>query len=269
MKKIFFLSMVVLIFLPTLAHGASIGGAETQGQGRLGVGVDSSFIFERKLNFKSSSGLLVGDEIKNAKINKTYQATVKASYGLLDNLEAYLKLGVADYTLKDEIYNGGVKTATDKFNTDLGVTYGLGLKGVYRFNKNNYRGYWFKSDWLNDWMVGCDLQYLRSQSKAKLNEEGNSTKYKSFVVQEWHIAPYLAKKINNFTPYFGIRYSDMRTTIKEPKDSGWADNNKYEADKNFGIFLGTDYLAGESINLNFEGRFLDETAGSFAVNWVF
>jgi len=269
MKRIIFISLIIFFILTPLSYGASIGGAETQGQGKFSVGVDSTYIFEKKLNFKSASGLAPGDEIENAEINKAYQVTLKTSYGILDNLDAYIKLGVADYTLKDETYNGGVKTAESKANTDFGPIYGLGLKGVYRFNSGYYSRNKFQSDWLNDWMIGCDLQYLRSQHKAKREENSNSTKYKSFVVQEWHIAPYIAKKINNFTPYFGIRYSDMRVNIKKPADSGWSDNDKYEADENFGIFLGTDYKVGENLNLNLEGRFLDETAGSFSCNYQF
>ncbi|MGE4357537.1 MAG: hypothetical protein AB7E08_03150, partial [Candidatus Omnitrophota bacterium] len=222
------------------------------------------------LKFKSASGLADGAEIKDVKIDKGYQAVLKTSYGILDNLDVYVKLGVADYTLEEDEYRSGTKYLTSENDTDIRPVYGIGLKGVYHLNESSgYSGYRFQSNWLNDWIIGCDLQYLRSEHKTKTTTTtGLSTKYKKVVIQEWHIAPYIAKQFNNFIPYLGIRYSDMRVSQKEPEDTAdWTDNNKYEADKNFGIFLGTDYIAGENLNLNFEGRFLDETAGSFAVNW--
>ncbi|MGE4357222.1 MAG: hypothetical protein AB7E08_01550, partial [Candidatus Omnitrophota bacterium] len=104
MKKIFFLSLMAIFSFPAIVYSASIGGTETQGQGRFGIGLDTSYILEKKLKFKSASGLTAGAEIKDVKIDKGYQAVLKTSYGILDNLDVYVKLGVADYTLEEDEY---------------------------------------------------------------------------------------------------------------------------------------------------------------------
>ena len=263
MKRIILLSLATLLCLPLAVYAASIGGAETQGQSKFGIGLDTAFVFDRDLKFKSATGLAATQEIKNIEIDDGYQIMLKTSYGLLDNLDIYLKLGMADYEAKAEGYLSGLKWATDKVNSDTKFAYGFGLKGKYELDEG--------------WLIGCDLQYLRSKHKAKVAESyeawvglpDDSTTYKSLVVQEWHIASYIAKRINNLTPYFGVRYSDMRMKIKKPSDSGWTDDHKYEADDNVGVFLGTDYKIAENWILNFETRFIDETAISFGGTYRF
>lgn len=131
MKKLILLSLAVVLCLPVAVYAASIGGAETQGKGRLAVGLDSAFIFDRDLEFKSASGLGATQTIKNTEIDKEYQVMLKPSYGLLDNLDVYAKLGVVDAEGKDESYVGGVKNASDKTTLDTAFSYGFGVKGTY------------------------------------------------------------------------------------------------------------------------------------------
>ena len=47
-------------------------------------------------------------------------------------------------------------------------------------------------------------------------------------------------------------------------------DGKSEADKNFGIFLGTDiYVIPNKFSVNIEGRFIDETAFTIGANYKF
>ena len=186
MKKLIVLSFVTLLCLPSSVYAASIGGAETQGQGRLAVGLDTAFVFEKDIKFKSLTvGSAATQEIKNVEMDEAYQVVLKTSYGLLDNLDAYIKLGMADYKIENDNYVLGSKWAEDKTNTDIDFAYGFGLKGTYKF--------------ADDWFFGCDLQYLRSKHEASLEQDyvtGIATgTYESLVIQEWHIAPYLATTI--------------------------------------------------------------------------
>ncbi len=259
MKRLILLSLITLLCLPIAVYAASIGGAETQGQDKFALGLDTAFILDRDLEFESATGLPANAEQKNIEIDEAYQIMLKTSYGLLDNVDVYLKLGVADYKIESEAYSAGVKVAEDEINTDTDFAYGFGLKATYELG--------------DDWLVGGDLRYLRSKHKAKtaqtpLGGETTSNTYKSTVIQEWHIAPYIARRINNFTPYLGIRYSDTRFKMKEPTDDD-TDDLKYEADDNVGVFLGTDYKLDENWSLNLEGRFIDETALSFATTYKF
>ena len=259
MKKIILLGLVLFLSLPVVAEATSIGGAETQGQERLAVGMDVAFLLDKDLKFKSATGLLATQEIKNVETDKGYQVMLKTSYGLLDNLDAYIKLGLADFEAEDDNYMLGIKWADDIIDSSTDFAYGFGLKGKYELEE--------------DWWVGCDLQYLRSKHEAKVTQDyvfgSTSTKYKSFVVQEWHIAPYIAKRINNFAPYFGVRYSDMRLKMKNPDAALWLDDYKLEADDNVGVFLGTDYEIDDNLVLNLEVRFIDEMALSFGADYKF
>ncbi len=260
MKKLILLGLVAFICLPIAAYAASIGGAETQGKGKIGVGFDSAFIFGRDL--KSKSGTLAnGAEVKDIEVTKGYEEMVKVSYGLLDWLDVYAKLGAAKYDSEDNVYVSGVKGYSDKSKAEMGFAWGLGLKAAYPLK--------------NNWLVGCDLQYLMSSHDNKINETNLttgavvSTTYKSNVIQEWHIAPYLGYKFGNLVPYLGVRYSDLRAKTKKPSDAGWADNLKSAADNNVGVFVGTDYKIGEHWKLNLEGRFVDEMAMSVGATYRF
>ena len=75
------------------------------------------------------------------------------------------------------------------------------------------------------------------------------------TVKEWHIAPFIAKKLGNFTPYIGAKYSDLR--MKLDYDDNGSDN--FDAERHFGTFVGTNLNLGK-FSLNLEGRFIDETA---------
>ncbi|MBU4376692.1 MAG: outer membrane beta-barrel protein [Candidatus Omnitrophica bacterium] len=260
MKRLILLGIVLFLCLPMAVYAASIGGAETQKKGEFAVSLDSAFIFDRDLKFKSASGLGATQTIKNTEIDKGYQIMLKPSYGLFDNLDVYAKLGIADYEVNADNYVGNAKYADDKIDSDTNFAYGFGLKGTYELG--------------NDWLIGCDFQYLRSKHEAKVTEavvggSSSSATYKKRVIQEWHIAPYIAKRIDDLTPYLGVRYSDMELEIKSPSESGWTDDHKYEADDNVGVFLGTDYKISENLTLNLEGRFVDETAMSFACTYKF
>ena len=262
MKRLLILSLITLLCLPVAGYAASIGGAETQGQGKLALGWDAAFIFNRDLKFKDVTGLGPFTEIIAQEIDEGYQQTLKTSYGLLDHLDIYIKLGIADYKSEEEVNVLGRKYCTDENAARTGFAYGFGLKGKYELK--------------NDWLVGCDLQYLRSKHTVRVNETceswtgfpESSTTYKSLVVQEWHIAPYLAKRIKNLTPYFGIRYSSMKLNMKKPTDD-WTEDHKYDVEDTTGLFLGTDYKLNKNICLNLEVRLMDETALSFTTTYKF
>ena len=263
MKKFLVLCFAFVLLVPFVSYAASIGSPETQGKGKAAVGFDSAFIFDRDLKFKSASGLSAAADVKEVEIDKGYQTMFKSSYGLLDNLDVYVKLGAADYDVDAAIYNKntGTKDSSEEINTDTDFAYGFGIKGKYDLNET--------------WLIGCDLQYLMSKHKTNIAETTiatgavESTTYNSGTLKEWHIAPYVGYRAGNFLPYLGVRYSDVKLNMKNPAASGWTDDHKYEADDNVGVFLGTDYKINEACSLNLEGRFIDERAVSAGINWKF
>lgn len=114
------------------------------------------------------------------------------------------------------------------------------------------------------------------------------------IIDRWQVAPYIAKKINNFRPYFGLRYSDFRIKDKSQLGAremvvvGWAGgggggpavgpvvdqsssgyNKKYKAADSLGLFTGLDYKISDNWKLNLETRFVDETGGSLSLSYKF
>ena len=265
--------------MPLCAHSASIGGAETQGKGKLGLGLDQEFVFDRDM--KLQSGLYYNIPSTRAtdyeeEIESLYRTMAKISYGVLENLDLYFRLGIADYDSRCKYSETGPVPGYPTMGDDIGTVkskgknafaWGIGAKGTYDLTEN--------------WIIGCDIQYLRHKNDLKINDSwtqyytngsvwgtGSDDYTGKVTFQEWHVAPYVALKLGNFVPYAGGKYSDVRTEYK----LDWPpDNNKpkFKADHNFGVFVGSDYKIGKSFSLNVEGRFVDETAMSFGGSYKF
>jgi len=275
MRKLIVLGLIALFCLPLAAYASSIGGAETQGKGKVAVGLDQEFVFDRDMKLKSGYYWEEDDTIEDkTEIDQMYRTMVKTSYGVLDNLDIYVKLGTADfesksnYTIRD--IDGDYEIGSLKAKGDNAFAYGFGAKGTY--------------DLKNDWIVGCDVQYLRHKHDVKLtdswtdynpdgsvDEVGSGSGKGKVTFQEWQIAPYIAKKIGNFVPYLGVKYSDLRTNYKIPDEDPEDPEGiaKFKADDNIGVFVGTDYKIAENWKLNLEGRFVDETAMSVGATYKF
>ena len=250
MKKLIFLSLIALICLPAAAYAASIGGADTQGQGKFGISLDQEFVFDKDLEISGTSFTLApNEEIKDVAIDKMYRTMVKTSYGLSDDFDIYLKLGIADLDAEENFYLDGECIAEGEHIGRNALAYGFGFKG--------------KHDLENNYLIGVDLQWLRHKNKYshKWNIIGGieETSTGKATIEEYHIAPYVAKRIENYIPYIGVKYSDLKAKLKDNE----GDQVELEADNNFGIFIGTDYQVALNWSLNFETRFIDETAISF------
>ncbi|MCD6094095.1 MAG: outer membrane beta-barrel protein [Candidatus Omnitrophica bacterium] len=278
MKKLILLSLVTLLCMPLTVYAASIGGVETQGAGKFTLGLDQEFVFDRDTKDVSVSEIVETTIAATGKlkseVDKMYRTMLKISYGLFDNLDVYVKLGMADFEAKGKksgIWENsatgdtGIWEASTKLRGDNAFAYGFGVKGTYPLE--------------DDWIIGCDVLYLRHKNDFKatgtlsvyddtgtpipIDDPSESWKG-DMTFQAWHVAPYIAKEIENFVPYFGVKYSDQRIEYKS-EDS----KIKFKANDNFGVFLGTDYKIAENWTLNLEGRFIDETAMSFATTYKF
>jgi len=244
-------------------RAASIGSPKTEGKGKVVTTAEWSYIFNRDLDFKKATRPAGAESYipENFRIVRGHNADAKISYGIFNALDAYVKLGVADYDLKGDIYVGDSKRVVENLSGGNAFLYGGGLKWAQELK--------------DGWTVGLDVQYLTSANDldfraANLISGATSiAKYTDCRIQEWHAAPYLAKRIGNFTPYFGARYSELRLTQAEPNDPKRWDNLVFNADSNVGIFTGLDWNFMNNFTLNVEGRFIDETALSFGLAYKF
>jgi hypothetical protein len=185
-----------------------------------------------------------------------YRTMLNVSFGIFDFLDVYVKLGGADYTFKSDLITLSGSPAGDaKINTRWGFAYGGGVKGAYAFK--------------NGFLVGADAQYLRHRQKyrEKITDlGGNGTIFRGEATfQEWQFGPFVGYKIMNFTPYVGVKYSDVELKFKQKGPE--RERMRFKADDHIGAFVGLTYDIIPQMKLNLEGRFIDEYGMNF--NMIF
>jgi len=251
MKKLLLLGLIIslCLYIAVPVYAASIGGAETQGKGKIAVGVDQDFVFNRDMKHtKGAEGVDWG----KVNIDSMSKTTAKISYGLFDNVDVYTKLGIADAKMKGKANDPWLGSEADYgADTNNAFVWGLGAKATYEFKEN--------------WLLGIDAQYLRdAHNGTNVSYTGADNWKAKYVFQEWQVAPYVATRIGDFVPYLGMKYSDLRVDHKDANDK-----LKFKADNNWGVFTGLDYKMTQNLSLNVEGRFVDETAMSLGATWTF
>ncbi|MCU0652261.1 MAG: hypothetical protein MUC39_04905 [Candidatus Omnitrophica bacterium] len=255
------ISMVVMATVP--AQAASVGSPQTEGQGKIATALEWSYIFNRDLGYKTATRPIGNDNYNpvNFRIVRGYDVVSKISYGIFDFMDVYIKLGVANYGFKGDVYLGDTQKVYEDLSARDSFLYGGGFKLAYELKKG--------------WIVGCDAQYLASDHELDFRATNltsgaiSTARYIDCKIQEWHVAPYIAKKIAAFTPYLGARYSDLRMNQKNPNDPKRWDNLVFRATYNVGVFTGIDWNFSKSFKLNVEGRFVDETAISLGAAYRF
>ncbi len=254
MKKYFWLTWLtlisILVFLP-IAQANSIDGAKTQGFGKYSVGLVGEHIFEKDLKYDEGLNLASGEGVENVKIKHLYRVMAKYNFGFWENLDMYVKLGVANFKADYEVNNNlGNEIRNYTMDGKANFTFTVGAKGTYEFAKT--------------WLLGADAQFGRYSTKDDTTIRNLTTGVETTTLQkptilQWHVACYLAKEFKNLTPYVGARYSDLKMTVKSETVC-----YKMNAKNKVGVFVGLGYEIGDRWRLNLEGGFVDETAISLS-----
>jgi hypothetical protein len=117
--------------------------------------------------------------------------------------------------------------------------------------------------------IGVDGKYRSSDlgvDKVKVNDTiycstDPELTEKKFNCDEWQAAIGVSYQFNTVSPYAGVKYSDASGKAKATV-SGKSYEYSFDPKSQFGIFAGLDVLAFDSLSINAEGRFIDETAFS-------
>lgn len=123
----------------------------------------------------------------------------------------------------------------------------LGLGG--RYSSCNYRPEWLTADGLVQSVDGSHFQW-----------------------REWQINLDVSYKIDLFTPYIGVKYSNARTHMKDfsvPLSSSLTGSNSFENRVPVGLYVGCALSTGKYFMLNIEGRLLDEEAVTISGDFRF
>ncbi len=120
-------------------------------------------------------------------------------------------------------------------------------------------------EWCNT-SVGLGGRYSSSHYEPVwLTRDGivTAVSSSSFRWREWQVNLDVSYKIDLFTPYIGIKYSNARTHLNRFSVAVAADGSTSNAFKNripVGLYLGCALSSGKYFMINLEGRLIDEEA---------
>ncbi|MBW2011319.1 MAG: hypothetical protein JRI32_06685 [Deltaproteobacteria bacterium] len=305
MKKMILVGIVIsFMSFATVSLAGTVGNiAETQGGlGKFSLGIEYDGVFDRDLDFDSGSHSInipvsesepipdPGESIKDAEFESN-RIFAKGTLGLHPNFDIFVKLGAADADTEFKTVGAGASEKTE-FDGDWDFAWGIGAKAKLYESSSGIR---IMADaqylWCEvDGDVDIDGKDLAENYKEELLYEGATSATISYdaeaEIQEWQVALYVNKTIGMFSPYAGVKYSDIDAEFDADIDgritvpvgaaiiigspySAKIETN-FEADDNFGVFLGTDiYVIPDILSFNIEGRFVDETALTLGLNWKF
>lgn len=256
---------IVLSFMSfaTVGLAGTVGNiAETQGGlGKFSLGVEYDGVFDRDLDLDSIMPPLgPGESIKDAEFESN-RIFAKGTLGLHPNLDIFVKFGAADADGEFKFVDPSASTKFE-FDGDWDFAWGIGAKAKLFQSPSGIR-------------LMADIQYLWYEVDGDIKVNGIDLAITGpydaeTEIQEWQVALYVNKTIGMFSPYAGVKYSDMDVETDIDSQSFGKLEIDFEADDNFGIFLGTDFYAIPNIlSFNIEGRFVDEIALSVGLNWRF
>lgn len=297
-KKTILVGLLILaLCLPSIGGAASVGNiVETQGSlGKFSLGLEYNGVFDRDLDLDKGSYSINADGFSDSgpipdpgaivkddefRSNRIF---VKGSVGLHPNLDFFVKLGAADVKGEFKYVEPGFPDEKNEFDGDWDFAWAIGAKAKLYQSLGGLRimadaqYLWYKVDGDID-IDGVDLARQYEQEALDGGATSATFSYDAEAKnQEWQVALYVNQTFGNFSPYAGVKYSDMNLDV-DNDIHGRFDGVSYlekvefnfEADDNFGIFLGTDiYIIPNQLSISIEAMFIDETASIIGINHRF
>jgi opacity protein-like surface antigen len=254
MKNLYLVGCVIVFFgYISVANAAPVGNPAKsileKGDTSFKIGVELDFVTERDLD--------VSDE--DVSIEELNWYAAKISFSITNRVEPYILLGAAGgeftekYTGVDLTYETetdfawGIGTTILLYELENGIR--VGLDGRYRSVEPNI-----------DKIILNNVSY----SPGDVGISDFSAEY-----SEWQIAFGVSKEFGQFVPYGGIKYTDVEASMQATISGTTYKTDDVNSDDVIGIFVGCDFLPIENFSINVEGRFIDETAFSVALNYRF
>lgn len=273
MKKLIMALATLAIFI--IGGNAYAGG--------LTLSIEHERMFNREMVYQhgtagmtfgeeSFSGDFVGedDSIANSKMDSE-EAYLKASFKINPKIDVFAKLGVAKVDWEHD-YVSTFITEKETFSGDNNAfAWGVGADielieiSAIKLNLDGQYVAWesdgqYKID-------GTDLAQYITEGMDNISFDYTSTT----KVKKWHVGLRASTTMGRFSPYAGVRYSDVR--IENKTEGGGTISyddttipfslraeQTHSAEKNVGIILGTAVNLTDSLSLNIEGRAIDETS---------
>ena len=208
------------------------------------------------------SGSFLYDHVAERELEDSVKANFdfiggKIALSCLNRFDFYTMLGGVQNPEYEENISGSKITVNleDNFMWGLGasaIVYEWKDVGIQMFGDGNYR----KTGGMEiDSLTINGTQY----SKSSLGVTATDVKW-----EEWQIALGISKKFQYFIPYAGIKYSDIKTSLKATVSGTTYDSGSTSSDAKVGPFIGLSILPAEGFSVDISGRFVDEQAVSVA-----
>lgn len=204
----------------------------------LSIGYEGGFVFNRDLDDDTEL--------------ESHSHAARLGYVLGNLAEVYAVAGVFD--LENSGTVSGTKVVLD---TDTAFIWGVGgTLPLVEFD--------------NGARVGLTGKYRRAKpdlDKITVGGASASVTDSDFKYQDWVLALGAGYPTDFGTPYFGVKYSDV--ALSDLTVSGTTFDADSNSDEKIGVFVGLDFEATDSLFINVEGRFIDETALSVNAGFKF
>lgn len=256
MKKITLLTgLLLLTIFVSPAFAAYLGSPIILGdKEQWSFSVEGNFISEKDLEV---SGATVESE--------SNQFGVKSNYDFGNGFNAFLKLGMADWELKDP--TAGAKTDV---SYDTEPYFGFGMRYLQEMPSDVI----FAVDLQYIFQNGVDIDSVIFEGESGYNIKGadaDVTEFqlslllgREFKTDKITIVPYAGPYYQKFDFEIGNFYFETNTWMV------WSNvKNKLEGDDEIGAILGVTFVLSETMDLNIESRFAAEQAISLGASYKF
>lgn len=214
-----------------------------------------------------SFGIIIEELYENAFDKKTDDDGLKgdskfwffgSQFGvaLLKKVYIYGMSGITQY--KENFTDEGIGVKMESK-----MDYGWGVGGTVILYEKELKG--FNNSILR---IGADGKYRHSD--FDINEVTiDGTTYGlpnplistiNLEVKDWQVAGEASLQYKRFIPYFGVKYTGFKADMSVTAFGTLYDDDTVKPTRQVGIFVGTDFLAFDSVAINLEGRFIDEEA---------
>lgn len=217
------------------------------------AGYEWDDLFDRKLTVKEHRPYLK----RRVKEYETMGNFGVVTLGCNDRVEIYGTFG----SVKADIHYHPYSEVRLKFETPHHFAWTVGGRAIL--------AYW------GDTQLGVDAKYFTFDpqiSRLELNGRSINPEGAHYDYQEWQVGLGVSHRVKLFTPYIGLKYSNVRARFHHLKAISWVFPAQHLTMKNkfpIGLFLGCGFSLERALNINFEARVFDETAVTLSTDLRF
>jgi len=249
-------SLLTIVMLSEI-HGAPIGNTAAPQLIEEGFFISRNSWIDVRIGYE-------GDFVGNARLKQTQEGS-----GTVDTFQQYTNSGTATLNILDRLdvfaAFGSSRICSDwRFTDTSGLEARAQLETLYHYLwAVGARGILFEWDHIALGLGGRYSYAAYKPSLLTINAIPVSTSGAHCRWKAWQCDLDVSYKIDLFTPYIGVKYSNVEANLgpfsTSISNSG-SGSNHFENRSSLGLFLGCSLSTGKYFMLNIEGRLIDEDA---------